>query len=146
MSDHPVRLLWSLAGSNLGTTINAAGNSGAYQQPGPPPWTPNALTPVDLRHVDDVWLTVQAATVSGGTPSLTVSLGAFDDQGNLYSSLVSVPALTAAGAAGRQQIAAGRHGASAGTYLVFPAWGQVAWAVSGTTPVFGAVDISLWGR
>jgi hypothetical protein len=144
MSD-PARKIWSLAGSALGTLINAAGNSGAWEAPAPPPWSPNSVTPVDLRQVDDLWLTVMCAAVSGTTPQLTVTLNCFDDGGNAWP-FATVAAVTGAGVVNGKSVTIGKHGASAGNYAVFPDWGQVAWAVSGTSPVFTGVDISLWGR
>jgi hypothetical protein len=144
------RRIWSLAGSGLGTTISAGGNSGAWQAPAPPPWSPNAVTPVDLRDVNDIWLTccVMGAIGGTGSPSLTVSLNLFDDSGNLFPG-VSVAAVTATGAGiggGGKSVAAGAHGAAASSFLILPDWGQVSWVVAGTTPSFTGVDISLWAR
>jgi hypothetical protein len=139
------RLIWSLAGSGLGTTIAAPGNSGPWAAPGPPPWSPNSVTPVDLRDVEDVWLTVMATAVAGTTPSLTVSLNAFDDTGNAWP-LAAAAAVTAAGIAGGKSVTVGKHGASAGSYVIFPSWGQVAWAITGAGASFTGVDIGLWAR
>ena len=146
MSSESAKLIWSLANSGLGTTIGAAsGNSGAYATTGPPPWTPNALTPVDLRFVEDVWLAVATTTVGGtGTPTLTVVLNVFDDLGNSF--LITGSSITATSAVKSSQISLGKHGGSAANYIVFPSWGQVAWSASGTTPSFTGTEISLWGR
>lgn len=136
-------LVWSLtnqaAAAGLATTLTASGNSGAWSNA-----VQNKYTSVDLRWADDFWLSVSAATVTGTTPSLTVSLNAFDGQGNLFPLGFSAPALTAAG----QKVAfGGRHGGGgAGTYFVASEWGQVAWAITGTTPSFQGVEIALYAR
>lgn len=139
--DDSARLIWSLTSNGPATAIAASGNSGAYS-----PATPNARSAVDLRRVDDLWLSVYATTVTGTTPSLTVSLGCFDDQGNLFPALLSLTAVTAAGAAGAKVAFAGRHGGATTSFLVASEWGQVAWTVTGTTPSFSGLAISLYGR
>jgi hypothetical protein len=135
----PVRLIWSLSGSGLGTTLSANGNSGAYQTTGPPPWTPNYLSAVDLRYIDDVWMTVSVTAVTS-SPSLVVKLNVFDDLGNTFAAY----AFTAITAAGSAQVSLGKHGSAATAYIVFPAWGQVLWTCSGGTTT--GTEISLWGR
>ena len=148
MAEDPARLIWSLSNSGLGTTISAAGNSGAWQAPGVPPWTPNALTPIDLRYVEDVWMTVATTTIGGtGSPSLTLSLNVFDDKGHLFNAyafssggILTASVLTA-------QVSLGKHGSAASAYIVFPEWGQVSWTIGGTaTPTFPGTEISLYGR
>lgn len=138
------RIIWSLAGSNLGTAISAAGNSGAYPAGPYDQYKAAALTPVDLREANDVWLTAVVLGAVGGTasPKLTVSLNVFDDQGNLYPavSLTAIAAINTPVAG-----ACGVHGQGA-AYIPLPAWGQVAWTVAGTSPTFTGVDISLWVR
>jgi hypothetical protein len=139
-------LVWSLAGSALGTTINASGNSGAWpSRPYQPTQNFNAMTPVDLREVDDLWITAVAGSVAGTSPSLTISLNGFDDAGNAWN-LASLPALTGAGIANGKQIAVGKHGAAGGNYAVFPSWGQIAWAVTGAGATFTGLDIAVWAR
>lgn len=141
----PARLIWSLAGSGLGTAIAANGNSGAWPTPPYQPTWQNNLSPVDLRDVEDVWMTAYVTGLAGTSPTLTVALNAFDDLGNLWQ-VAALPAINAAGLAGGKQLAIGKHGASAGSYAVFPQWGQVAWTVGGTSPSFTGVGISLWAR
>jgi hypothetical protein len=138
--DGSARLIWSLASNGPATAITASGNSGAYTAT-PNPGVPR--TAVDLRRVDDVWLSVYAAAASGTTPSITVSLGAFDDQGNLFGGLLAVTALTAAGG---NVAFGGRHGGGSGSYFVLPDWGRIAWVVTGTTPSFTGLEIALYGR
>src|ERR1017187_2461149 len=146
MPEMPVRLIWSLSSSGLGTALAAAsGNSGAYQAPGVPPWTPNALSAIDLRYIEDVWLTVAVTTVGGtGTPTLTVVLNVFDDLGNAF--LIAGSSITATSATKASQVSLGKHGGAASNSITFPAWGQVAWSASGTAPTFTGTEISLWGR
>lgn len=133
------RLIWSLTGSNLGTTIAAAGNSGNWQAAGPPPWSPNWLTPVDLRDVNDLALMVSIAAVVTA-PTLTVNLDLYDDQGNLYPAVLTSGALSTVTT---KQVAAGAHGAGS-AYLVLPSWGRVSWTISGGSMT--GVQIGLWGR
>lgn len=140
MADSPVRLIWSLAASGIGTTITTSGNSGGYATPGPPPWTPNAETAVDLRWTDDVWLSVSATGGSG--TALTAQLDAYDDLGNLFPALLPVTLTPAP--PGHAVAYGGRHGGGgAGSYFVLPAWGRVSWALTGTMT---GVEIALYGR
>jgi hypothetical protein len=141
----PARLIWSLTGSSLGTTIAASGNSGAWPSQPYQPSQLNAMTPVDLRDVEDLWITAMCASLAGTTPTLTVSLNQFDDGGNAWKQ-AALAAVSAAGIAGGQQLALGKHGAAGGNYSVFSAWGQVAWVVAGAGATFTGVDISLWAR
>jgi hypothetical protein len=143
MAESPVRLIWSLADSGLGTTLTATGNSGAYTATG------NIKSAIDIRYVDDLEVLVYVAgTVTGTTPSLTVQFGFFDDQGNLFQpTTLKTTAITAASTpATAQALAAGRHAGSAGTYFTFSEWAQVAWTITGTNPVFNGVEIALYGR
>lgn len=137
------RLIWSLSGSGKGTTISANGNSGplTFQ-----PTDSYPHSPVGLGRVSDVLITVIATGVSGTTPGLIVTLNAFDDQGNLFGPLVSTPSLGTAGAGGAKFASGGRHAGAAGAYAVFSEWGQVAWALSGTTPSFTGVEICIYGQ
>lgn len=138
MADDVARVIWSLTASGIGTAITATGNSGGYTATATP-----YRSAVDLRMVDDVWFSVNCGTVSGTSPHLTISLNAFDDQGNLFN-LMALTALTAQGS----QIAfGGRHGGGgSGTYFVPSEWGQVSWVVTGTSPVFSGLEICLYGR
>jgi hypothetical protein len=130
------RLIWSLTSSGLGTALAAGGNSGPWT-----PTSPNAVTTVDLRDVTDVLLAVTVTgTVTGTTPTLSVQLNGFDDLGNVLAGLVKLSSnLTAAGSA---TASGGLHTSS----LVLPAWGQIAWSVGGTSPVFPGVEICVYGR
>jgi hypothetical protein len=137
--DDSVKLIWSLTGAGPGTTLTASGNSGGYT-----PSTPNNRTAVDLRRVDDMWLSV-IGTTSAGT-NLQAQVNFYDDQGNLFQlSGVSTPlfATAALSATGRAVAFAGRHGAAGGSYLVASEWAQVAWSVTGT---WTGVEIALYGR
>jgi hypothetical protein len=140
------RLIWSLSGSGLGTTITAAGNSGAWVASSTTPPYSYGRSALDLQRTSDVLITVIAASVTGTTPSLTVTLGGFDDQGNLFSSLLAVPALTASGTAGAKSFSGGRHGASGGSYTVFPLYGQIAWTVSGAGATFTGTEICVFAQ
>ena len=147
MSDGPARLIWalSLAGLPTGNTLTASGNSGGF--------TPavNVKSPVDLRYIDDIWLSVNVANApTGTTPTLKVFLNAFDDQGNLYGQgttpLLVAPSSGSISTSGMTVVFGGRHGGSGGAYFVLPEWGQVSWQVTGTTPSFSGVEIALYGR
>jgi hypothetical protein len=148
MSAESAKLIWSLSNSGLGTTVTASGNSGAWQSPGVPPWTPNALSAIDLRYVEDVWLTVWVAgSVTGTTPQLTVSLNTFDDRGHLFNAYAFTSGGILTASVLSAQVSLGKHGSAANAYLVFSEWGQVSWAIGGTaTPTFPGVEISLYGR
>jgi hypothetical protein len=83
------------------------------------------------------------AICAGAGTTLTIVLNGFDDQGNLIGPLLTVPALTASGAAGAKFFSGGRHGASGGAYTVFPLYGQIAWTVTGT---FTGVEICVFAQ
>jgi hypothetical protein len=140
------KVLWSLTGSGIGTTISAAGNSGGWAGLEPGDWPPalDAETPVHLRDAQDVVLMVSVGAVTS-SPTMKVGLDLYDDQGDLYADVLQTAAITAAGTT---ILAGGLHGGyngSASSYLVLPEWGRVNWAsVSGGT--FTGVGICLFGR
>ena len=133
------RLIWSLANSGQGPVIAGAGNSGNWQAPAPPPWSANAETPVDLRQVSDLSLMVSIAAIVT-TPTLTVLLDLYDDQGNLFPAAMTSGALTTATT---KLVSAGENGSGA-AYVVFPAWGRVSWTCTGGSVT--GTEISLWAR
>jgi hypothetical protein len=138
MADAPVRLIWSLSSSGLGTTISGAGSSGSYTAAG------NIKSAVDLRYVDDLELLV-TVTSKTATPTFAVQFGFFDDQGNLYApSNLNLP-VTLTSTPATALLAAGRHAGQANTYYTFPEWGQIAWTLTGGGSVNG-VEITLYGR
>lgn len=132
------RVLFSLASTNLGTTLAGAGNSnpGGWNQT-----NQNARSTLDLRDVTDVWLAVTVGgAVSGGAPSLVVNLDLYDDLGNLFPAVISTTALTAAG---QQAAGVGLH--TGGTKAqALPGWGRLSWTVG--TGSFAGVQIALFGR
>lgn len=140
--DDSVRLIWSLTAAGLptGTTISAAGNSGGYTAS-----TPNSRTAVDVRRVDDLWLS--AAAAGGAGTNLKVQVNFYDDLGNLFQFVTGTTpllGLTVASAPGQAIAFAGRHGGGgAGNYVVPPEWAQVAWTVTGSMT---GVEIALYGR
>lgn len=134
-------LIWSLSGSGLGTTINAAGNSGNWAIPGP---NADYFTPVPLGAFTDLGLFVHCGTPTGTTPSLTVQLDLYDDAGNLFPQVMKTAGITAAGSAA--PVFTGLRGGAAGLYVVMTNWGRVSWTLTGTTPVFPGVEIQLFGR
>jgi hypothetical protein len=142
MSQMPVRRIWSLSGSALGTTIAGAGNSGSWPAPPYQQSQLNNMTPVDLRYVDDLALLVSVGAIVS-TPSLKVQVDGYDDDGNLYPAISGVPAaITAAGSAVPVYI--GRHGGTAGLFVVLPSWGRLSWTCTGGSCT--GVEISLYGR
>lgn len=130
------KLIWSLWSSPLATTISAAGNSGAWAAPANG-W--NAASVVDLRDVTDVSLMVSVGAITS-SPSLTVSLNVFDDQGNAYAAGLTTSAIVAPGSA---IVSGGLHGLT-GKQLVLPAWGQIAWTCTGGSVT--GTEIALYGR
>lgn len=132
--DDSVRLIWGLTSSGIGTTITTSGNSGSYTAT-----NQNNRTAVDLRRVDDVWLSVSAA--GGAGSAATIQLDGYDDQGNLFAQLLKA---TLASAPGTAVAFAGRHGGGgSNTYLVLPEWGRISWALTGSMT---GVEIALYGR
>lgn len=135
--DDRAKLLWRLSGSGLGTTLTASGNSGGFT-PGV-----NVASAIDLRRVTDLALMVYCAgSVAGTTPALVASLGIYDAAGNLFPSVLSTASLSATGG----KAAYGGLFTGGTSQIVFPEWGQIAWAITGTTPSFVGVEISLYGR
>lgn len=136
--DKPAKVIWSLAYSGLGTTISGAGNSGGWSAAGT---TPNQLTNLDLRFVDDLALYVYVGAIVS-TPSLTVKVDGYDDLGNLFPSIATTAAIVAAGAA--TPVYVGKHGGGTTSFVVLPAWGRVSWTCSGGS--VNGTEIALWGR
>jgi hypothetical protein len=133
-----VRLIWSLANSGLGSTIAGSGNSGGWSSA-----NVNAETLLDLRWTNDLAIMVSAASIVS-SPTLTVALDGYDDQGNPFPGLVKVTALTGAASAGAQIAAGGSHAPTAGTYIVFPAWGRISWTCSGGSTT--GTEIAVYAR
>jgi len=139
--DDSVRLIWSLNSNTAApaTAITTSGNSGPYTAAPAPQST---RTAVDLRRIDDVWLSVYAT--SGAGTALTVYLDAYDDQGNLWTGSNALLSLTLASAPGQKAVYGGRHGGGgSGTYFVAPEWGRVSWTLTGSMT---GVEIALYGR
>ena len=137
--DDSVRLLWSLTSNGPATSINTSGNSGLYTAT-PAPGNPR--TAVDLRRVDDVWLSVYAT--GGAGTALTAYLDAYDDQGNLWTGSNALLSVTLASAPGQKAVFGGRHGGGgSGSYFVAPEWGRISWALTGAMT---GVEIALYGR
>jgi hypothetical protein len=136
------KLLWSLSGSGLGTTISAAGNSGGFSDVPPAAFPSSAI---GLSPVGDIGLFVTVGgTPTGTTPTLTVQLDLFDSLGNIFLQVAKTAAINSSGAAA--PVYAGVRGGSAAQYIVFPQYGRISWAVTGTTPVFPLCEFQLWGR
>lgn len=137
--DKPAKVIWSLAYSGLGTTISGAGNSGGWSNTGT---TPNQLTNLDLRFVDDMALYVFVTSVTT-TPTFKVQIDGYDDLGNLAAPALAATAnIVAAGAA--VPVYVGKHGGASGNFVVLPAWGRVSWTCTGGS--VNGVEIVLWGR
>ena len=135
------RLIWSLSGSGLGTTISAAGNSGPWIPPSPTPPYSYGRSALDLQRTSDVLIT---AFCTGAGTTMSVVLNGFDDQGNLFGPLLTVGPLTASGSAGAKFASAGRHGAGGtNSYIVFPFFGQIAWTATGS---FTGVEICVFAQ
>jgi hypothetical protein len=130
MIDNTARLIWSLSGAGLTSSIAANGNSGAIA--------------LDIGDVTDVWLAVYVAGTSTGTsPTLDVQLDVRDPTGNWFPQVMKVTQLTSG--PGCASASAGLHIAGNGS-VVLPRHCRVAWTVGGTTPVFPQTSISLYGR
>lgn len=132
------KLLWSLSGSGLGTTISAAGNSGGFGDTAPASFP---SSPITCGLCADIQLLINVGGVTS-TPSFKVQVGYFDSKGNLYQPTgLQTAAITAAG---QTILNAGSRGGAAGTYFIFPEFLQVSWTCSGGSVT--GVSIDLWGR
>jgi hypothetical protein len=136
--DRPGKLIWSLANSGPATTLSGAGNSGGWSNTG---LTPNALTALDLRFVDDLALYVFVTSITSA-PTFKVQIDGYDDLGNLFPAIAATANITAAGAAVPVYI--GKHGGATTNFVVLPLWGRVSWTCSGGS--VNGVEIALWGR
>lgn len=121
----------TLVQSGIGTELKASGSSGNWPTPPYDPGKYNAMTPVDLRDVNDVTLLVSVGNAGGTSPSMKVGLDVFDDQGNLYPNIIQTAAIAATGQAA--PVYAGAHGAAT-AFVIFPSWGRVNWVITGTNP------------
>ena len=131
-----VRLIWSLAASGIGTTIAAAGNSGGWSNA-----NVNAESALDLRWTDD--LTIMAAcTGITSTPTLSVFLDLYDDQGNLYAAVGTGPVVTAANTG--KLASFGSHAPTSSLYLALPSWGRISWTCTGGSTT--GTEIAVYGR
>jgi hypothetical protein len=141
--DPGAKILWSLAGSGIGTTISGSGNSGGWQGAGSGDILPQAdfESAVKLRDVLDVGLYVNVGGITS-SPAFQVQLDVFDDAGNLYAQVLKTASLAASGSAA--PVYAGLHGGAASSYLVLPQWGRVSWTCTGGTVT--GVSILLYGR
>lgn len=136
--DSRARLIWRLSQSGAGTTITANGNSGPEN-----PALINAESAIDLRFTTDLALMVYVSGSVVATSSLVVNLDTYDAAGNLFPAVMSTAAITAT-ATGK--VAYGGLFSGGASQIVYPEWGRVSWAVTGTTPSLAGVEISLYGR
>lgn len=139
--DSRSRLLWRLSTypGGPGTTLTVSGATAAYSTV-----NPSAVTPIDLRFTTDLALMVYVSgAVSGAGASLVASLGTYDAQGNLFPAVLSTAAITAT-ATGKAAYGGLFSGGT--SQIVYPEWGQITWTLSGTSPSFAGVEISLYGR
>jgi len=94
-----------------------------------------------------VSLTIRAQLVAVGAivsaPSLQVFLDIYDDLGNLFAKVAQTAAIVAAGSAAPVYV--GKHGGTAGNFVVLPAWGRISWTCSAGGSCTG-VEIALFGR
>lgn len=136
--DGRARVLWRLSQTGAGTVLTGNGNSGNFNQA-----KINAVTPVDLRFTTDLGLMVYVDGTVAATSSLTVNLDIYDAAGNLFPAVMSTAAITATNTG--KAVYGGLFSGGA-AQIVFPEWGRVSWAVTGTNPSLGGVEISLYGR
>jgi hypothetical protein len=134
--ENPARLCWSLTNSGIGTTISGAGNSGGWSS-----MNPSLESLFDLRFIDDIGLYVWVGSVAS-SPSLKVQIDGYDDLGNMIPALAATSAITTAGPAAPVYV--GKHGGTAGNFIVLPSWGRVSWTCTGGS--CSGVEISIIGR
>src|SRR5690348_5630716 len=131
------KLLWAMSG-----TISGAGNSGTWGDIAPASFPSSAI---DLGPASDFQLTVFVNGKSG-TPTFTVQLGYFDNQGNLFApTALSLPVTLTTVPATAVLNAGVRAGSGGSTYFAFPEFGQVSWTLTGGGSVTG-VNMNLWGK
>lgn len=121
-------LVWTNVVAGTGVTLSgvATANSGAISA---------------LQYERLGLFIAQVGAPTGTTPSLTITLQALDQDGNVYT-LAAGTAITAAAV---QEISVG-PGLGATPNLFIPQLVQVQWAVTGTTPVFPNLQLNLYGR
>ena len=136
--DSRSRLLWRLSQSGAGTTLTGNSNSGAYT-----PSQINAVTAVDLRFTTDLALMVYVGGAVFAGSSLVVNLDVYDSAGNLFPAVMATAAITAT-ATGK--VAYGGLFSGGASQIVYPDWGRISWAITGSTPSLAGVEISLYGR
>jgi hypothetical protein len=136
------KLLWSLNGSGLGTTISAAGNSGTWGDISPAAFPSSAIS---LSPASDFQLMVYV-TNKTSTPTFAVQLGYYDALGHLFAPTALNLAVTVSGSAPYTAVlnAGVRAGSGGTTYFAFPDWANISWTCTGGTVT--GVEIELWGR
>jgi hypothetical protein len=138
------KLLWSLSGSGLGTTITGAGNSGGFTDVPPAPFP---SSPIGLGPASDFQLMVYV-TGKTSTPTFAVQLAYYDSLGNLFtpaSLLLPIPVTAVPGTPAQVTLNTGvRAGGGTSVYFVFPQYGQISWTCTAGT--VSGVEIELWGR
>lgn len=121
------QLLWTSVTAGVGVTLTATGGSGI-------------VVPTAAYKWLSLFVSVNGA-VTGTTPSMTVTIQGQDMNANSFN-LITTAAITAAGQA--VPVVAGPGLGS--TNLLVPPFATVAWTITGTTPSFGNVQMSLFGR
>lgn len=119
------QLLWTNVVNGVGVTITASGNAGKFFGSGPYKFL-------------GLYIAVVGA-VTGTSPTLTPTITGQDFNGNTFN-LVTGANITAAG---NTFYVASPTGA---TPIVVPPFASVSWTAGGTTPSFGNVQMSLFGR
>jgi len=97
-------------------------------------------------NINSLWLALVTGTPTGTTPTLAVFLDAVDAFGNVLPAAVTLPAgfsLTTVAGAGQCSIG---FMAPSPLQLVLPYAVQLRWTVSGTTPNYPNVQLTLLGR
>lgn len=136
------KLLWSLSGAGISSTISAAGNSGGWGDTATAPYPSSAIA---MAPASDFQLMVYVAGKTSN-PTFAVQLGYYDGQGNLFAPTSLNLAVTVTSTPTTAALNAGVRAGSGGSnsYFVFPAWGQVSWTCTGGTVT--GTEIQLWGR
>lgn len=125
--DPTANVLFNSTSWGQSASISAAGNSGSKL--------------IDLRLTQDVALSVTVTAPTGTTPGLVVGLDIQDACGNWIPQVIKTASITGAGTT---IVYGGMHAGS--SQVVLTERGRISWTVSGTTPVFPSVQISLIGR
>lgn len=106
-----------------------------------------ATAQIPTLNWQNFWLSLVTGTPTGTTPTLALHLDGVDLFGNVISDIVTLPAgFSLTTTPGSTHASFGVNGSTANLYDAIPSLVVVRWVVTGTTPNYPNVQISLQGR